>query len=197
MRGPLLPHGKILDWSSIRIRPFRGGEFTLFTTNNLLGRIPGLDGLKTGYTRRAGSCLVATAQRRGMRLVSVILGASGERTRDRETARLLQWGFDHFEKGPLTLAGEAVGRVPLDWGREPEVAAVTGDTFVAVLTPEQRRRVERKVVLPELQPAPVAAGDTLGVLHLHLDDTLLARVELVAADSVGRMSVWEKLLSYF
>ena len=77
------------------------------------------------------------------------------------------------------------------------MAAVTSDTFVAVLTPEQRRRVERRVELPEEQPAPVAAGDTLGVLHLRLDDAVLARVELVAADSVARMSVWEKLLSYF
>ena len=193
----LLPHEKILEWSSIRIRPFRGGAFTLYTTNNLLRRFPGMDGLKTGYTRRAGSCLVATAKRRGMRLVSVILGASRERIRDRETARLLEWGFDHFEKGPLARAGEAVGRVPLDWGRKPEVEAVTGGTFVAVLTPEQRRRVERDVELPEVQPAPVAAGDTLGVLRLRLDDTVLARVDLVAADSVGRMSVWEKLLSYF
>ena len=78
-----------------------------------------------------------------------------------------------------------------------EVAAVTADTFVAVLTPEQRRRVEREVELPELKPAPVVAGDTLGVLRLRLDDALLAQVELIAADSVGRMSVWEKLLSYF
>lgn len=193
----ILKHDRILEWSSIRVRPFRGGAFTLFTTNNLLGRLPGVDGLKTGYTRRAGSCLVATAQRRGMRLVSVILGARRERTRDRETARLLEWGFDHFERGPLTRAGESVGRVALDWGQEPEVGAVTADTFVAVLTPEQRRRVEREVELPELKPAPVVAGDTLGVLRLRLDDALLAQVELIAADSVGRMSVWEKLLSYF
>ena len=193
----LLLHRRILQWSSIRVRPFRGGVFTLYTTNKLLGRFEGLDGLKTGYTRRAGSCLVATAQRRDMRLVSVILGGRGERLRDRQTARLLEWGFNHFTKGPLTLAGEPVGRVSLDWGREPEVAAVTADTFVAVLTPEQRRRVERDVELPELQPAPVAAGDTLGVLRLRLDDDVLAQVELIAADSVGRMSVWEKLLSYF
>ena len=193
----LLPHRQIFDWSSTRRRPFRGGAFTLFTTNKLLGRLPGIDGLKTGYTRRAGSCLVATARRRDMRLISVILGGRRDGSRDRETARLLEWGFAHFVKGPLALAGEPVGRVSLDWGQEPEVAAVTSDTFVAVLTPEQRRRVERQVELPEEQPAPVAAGDTLGALHLRLDDAVLARVELVAADSVGRMSVWEKLLSYF
>ena len=193
----LLPHEKILEWSSIRMRPFRGGAFTLYTTNKLLGRFPGLDGLKTGYTKRAGSCLVATALRRDMRLVSVVMGGRGEKARDRETTRLLEWGFAHFVKGPLALAGEPVGKVPLDWGQEPEVSAVTADTFVAVLTPEQRRRVDRKVELPELQPAPVAAGDTLGMLHLRLDDAVLAQVELIAADSVGRMSVWEKLLSYF
>jgi D-alanyl-D-alanine carboxypeptidase (penicillin-binding protein 5/6) len=193
----LLDHPQILEWSSIRIRPFRGGAFTLYTTNKLLGRFRGLDGLKTGYTQRAGSCLVATAERGGMRLISVIMGGRGEKARDRETARLLSWGFNHFVKGPLAIAGEQVGAVPLDWGREPEVAAVTADTVIAVLTPEQRRRVQRDIDLPELQPAPISAGDTLGVLRLRLDDSVLAQVELVAADSVGRMSVWEKLMSYF
>ena len=195
--GALLHHPQILEWSSTRIRPFRDGEFTLYTTNRLLGRFRGLDGLKTGYTQRAGHNLVATASRKNMRFISVIMGTRSDKERERETSRLLSWGFNHFVKGPIALAGETIGGVPLDWGVEPEVSAVLADTVIAVLTPEQRHRIQREVELPALLDAPVMAGDSLGVLQFILDDLLLARVHLVAATSVARMSLWEKLMSYF
>lgn len=197
MAQALLQYPQILEWSSTRIRPFRDGEFTLYTTNKLLGRFRGLDGLKTGYTQRAGHNLVATAQRQDMRLISVIMGARTDKARERETAQLLSWGFNHFTKGPIALAGETIGTVPLDWGLEPEVTAVLADTVIAVLTPEQRRRIKRDIELPALREAPVTEGDSLGTLQLSLDDRLLARVNLLAATSVGRMSLWEKLMSYF
>lgn len=193
----LLRHPRVLEWSAIRSKPFRNGGFTLAATNRLLGRFEGMDGLKTGYTDRAGFCLVATAERQGMRLMSVIMGAPSERQREVQTTRLLNWGFSHFVKSPIAMAGERVGAVPLDWGKAPEVAAVTTDTVVFVLTPEQRKRLRREVDLPSLRPAPIVAGDSIGVLRISLGDSLLARVGLVAAASVGRMSVWEKLMSYF
>lgn len=193
----LLEHHQILEWSSIRYKPFRQGDFMLYTTNKLLGRFPDLDGLKTGFTQRAGYCLVATAERRDMRLISVIMGARSERRRESETARLLSWGFNHFTRAPVVRAGENLGSVPLDWGVELEVAAVTADTVTAVLTAEDRRRLKRHIELPELYPAPVEAGDDIGDLSITLGDSLLARVDLVAERSVARMTFWEKLMSFF
>ena len=193
----LLHHPQILEWSSTRIRPFRDGEFTLYTTNRLVGRFRGLDGLKTGFTQRAGFNLVATAERRDLRLISVIMGGRSDRQRDRETSALLSWGFNNFVKGPIAVAGETVGSVPLDWGITPEVSVILADTVIAVLTPEQLRRVKRDIELPALREAPVTEGDSIGVLQLSLDDRLLARTNLLAATSVARMSLWEKLMSYF
>ena len=95
------------------------------------------------------------------------------------------------------MAGEPIGSVPLDWGITPEVSVILADTVIAVLTPEQRRRVKRDNELPVLHEAPVTEGDSIGVLQLSLDDRLLARVDLLAAASVARMSLWEKLMSYF
>lgn len=193
----LLVHPEALAWSSIRYKPFRDGKFMLYTTNKLLGKLRGLDGLKTGYTLRAGSCLVATAKRRDMRLISVILGAKSERHRDNETKRLLNWGFNNFEKVPIAKAGEHLGEVPLDWGLQPQVKAVVADTVLAVLSTRQRRLLIQKVELPKLISAPVEAGDSLGTVDISLGDSLLAQVTLVAHQAVGRMSYWEKLLSYF
>lgn len=193
----LIHYPDILDWSSTRIRPFRDGKFTLYTTNKLLGRFRGLDGLKTGHTARAGFNLVATAQRQDMRLVSVVLGSRSDRARDQASRELLSWGFNHFSKTPITLTGDSLGTVVMDWGIDSTVTAVTTDSVIAVLTPEQRRRIEKAVQLPELREAPIAAGDSIGVLQLKLDDRVLASLNLVAATSVERMSLWEKLVSYF
>jgi len=193
----LISYPQVLEWSSIRYKPFRDGKFMLYTTNKLLGKFPGMDGLKTGYTGRAGSCLVSTAERNGMRLISVILGAKREKLRDRETARLLSWGFNNFSRVPIVRAGEMMGKVVLDWGLEPEVKVVTQDSVVAVLSPDQEKQLARHLDLPVEYPAPIEAGEELGKLKVTLGDSLLAEVDIVAVKSVGRMGLWDKLMSYF
>ena len=193
----LVGYPKTLEWSSTRIKPFRDGEFMLYTTNKLLGKFRGMDGLKTGYTQRAGSCLVASAERQDMRLISVIMGAKKERIRDRETARLLSWGFNTFARVPVAEAGESVGRVALDWGMEPEVHVQIADTATAVLSLVQERQLRRELELPKLHPAPVKAGDELGHIKITLGDSLLAQIDLVAGKSVERMGLLDKLMSYF
>ena len=193
----LLTYPKVLEWSSIRYKPFRNGEFMLYTTNKLLGRFQGLDGLKTGYTQRAGSCLVATAKRHEMRLVSVILGARGEKIRDQETRRLLSWGFNTFSKVPIVKNGELMGKVAVDWGFEPDVRVHTKDTIFAVLSPEQEKKLLRQVEMPSELPAPIDGGAELGKLKISLGDSLLAEVPIVAEKSVERMGLWDKLMTYF
>ena len=193
----LLIHPEVLEWSSIRYKPFRNGEFMLYTTNKLLGRFQGLDGLKTGYTQRAGSCLVATAKRHEMRLVSVILGARGEKIRDQETRRLLSWGFNTFSKVPIVKNGELIGKIAVDWGFEPDVHVHTKDTIFAVLSPEQEKKLQRQVEMPSELPAPIEGGAELGKLKISLGDSLLAEVPIVAEKSVARMGLWDKLMTYF
>ena len=169
----------------------------LYTTNRLLGKFEGLDGLKTGYTQRAKSCLVATAKRREMRLISVILGARSEKLRDRETKRLIDWGFDTFSRVPLVDAGQLMGTVPLDWGLEPQVRVLVSDEVTAILSPEQERALVRQLDLPEIVPAPVEQGAELGRLKVSPGDSVLADVPIVAEKRVGRMDWWDKFMSYF
>ncbi len=188
---------QVLEWSSSTNLPFRNGRFMLHSTNKLLNQFEGLDGLKTGYTGRAGFCLVGTAQRRGMRLISVILGAPSERIRRRETARLLEWGFDNFNKAPLVLAGEPVAHVPISWGLETAVPVTSTDSVFAVLGPGQERQLVRQVDVPEAQSAPVKAGQRLGTLRVSLGDSLVAQIQLVAAQDVDRMDLLDRILSIF
>ncbi len=188
---------EVLEVSSLRHAPFREGTQTMHNTNKLLDRFAGMDGLKTGFTSRAGFCLVGTAQRRGMRLVSVVLGARNTRVRERETVRLLEWGFEHYAKVPLAEAGQSMGLVTLDWGAEPAVNAVLSNPLAVVLRTEQRRQLRSELELPAKHPAPVRQGQGLGKLKVSLGDSLLAEVDLVAEKSVDRVGLWERLMSYF
>ena len=193
----IVAYDDIMEWSRIRQKPFRNGTFILRATNRLLGKFRGLDGLKTGYTKRAGYCLVATAERRKMRLISVVLGSRSERARYRETRRILDWGFNHYSRVAIVSSGDPVAAVSLDWGVEPEVAAVATDSVVAVLGNEEVRGIRREVEIDSERTAPVAAGDSLGTLRVTTGETLLAAVDLVAQKTVQRMSLWEILMSYF
>jgi D-alanyl-D-alanine carboxypeptidase (penicillin-binding protein 5/6) len=193
----LRKYPEVLQTSSLKEVAFRGGAQVLHSTNKLLDRFEGMDGLKTGYTGRAGLCLVGTAQRRGMRLVSVVLGARNARVRERETVRLLEWGFEHYAKVPLAEAGQSMGLVRLDWGAEPAVNAVLSDPLAVVLRTEQKRQLRSELELPAKHPAPVSRGQGLGKLKVSLGDSLLAEVDLVAEKSVARVGLWERLMSYF
>ena len=90
-----------------------------------------------------------------------------------------------------------MGKVVLNWGIEPEVRVLAQDTVVAVLSPEQEKQIVRHLELPEELPAPVAAGDALGKLRVSLGDSLLAEVPIHAEKSIGRMGLWDKLMTYF
>lgn len=87
----------VLKYTSVKTRPFGAGQRTQLVDmrnhNNLLGKIDGLDGLKTGYTRNAGFCLAATAARHGRRIVTVVMGSPDSKTRDLKVIELLDRGF--------------------------------------------------------------------------------------------------------
>ena len=82
--------------SSIKNEGFRKNQFILTNTNRLIGRFPGLDGLKTGFYRKAGFSIVATAKKLNLRLIAIVFGAKSSKTRFKETSKLLSWGFNRY-----------------------------------------------------------------------------------------------------
>ena len=92
----LLKYPIVTKWGRTKRAPFRGGKFILTNTNRLVGKFRGLDGLKTGSYRRAGYSIVATAKRKDLQLIAVILGSDRPRKRFSEAKRLLAWGFARY-----------------------------------------------------------------------------------------------------
>ncbi|MDM7917168.1 MAG: D-alanyl-D-alanine carboxypeptidase family protein [Candidatus Eisenbacteria bacterium] len=184
-----MPH--VLEWSSIQETDFRNGEFKLTNTNKLLGRFAGLDGLKTGYTEKAGFCLCSTAQRNGLRLISVVLGAESNRARFDESARLLGAGFAQLRKVTVFEAGAPLpGGVRISGGRKEVVPAVAGAPLFLVLP--ERAPVPAPVLVPRKGlKAPIDQGDTLGTVEVHDSDGKVYAVPALAAEAVGRATMFQ------
>ena len=190
-----MPH--VLEWSSIEETPFRDGAFLLQNTNKLLGRFPGLDGLKTGYTHKAGFCLCATAERKGLRLVSVVLGAESNKARFDETARLLGAGFAQLSLNALYATGDPVpGGVPVARGREPRINGVAGAPLAVILP---RRAEAPKAVLVPKQGlrAPIKKGDTVGTIEVTLESGETLRAPVLAAADMKRETVFQAIARAF
>ncbi|MEK7303636.1 MAG: D-alanyl-D-alanine carboxypeptidase family protein [Pseudomonadota bacterium] len=151
---------------------------------NPLLRDPGVDGLKTGHTETAGYCLVASAQREGMRLVATLLGADSEQERARSGRRLLDFGFRQFETRLLYRSGAPVATLPV-WEGETDAVALGVNRDVWITLPRGGfTNISAPALLPPIRLAPVALGETLGRLELVYDGQPLAELPLVALATV-------------
>jgi D-alanyl-D-alanine carboxypeptidase (penicillin-binding protein 5/6) len=142
--------------------------------NALLWLYPGAIGVKTGFTSRAGYCIVAAAERGGVRLVAVVLGAPADAFSD--AAALLDYGFFAFERRQVVSAGEALGTVEIS-GRTVPVAA--GGTLIA-LVPRGAEPV-RRIELDPRAAFPPLPGQAVGTVTVALPDLRIGRVPLVVA----------------
>ncbi len=165
-------------------REFTYGGIRQHNRNRLLWRDPSVDGLKTGHTSSAGYCLVTSASRDGMRLISVVMGTESEEARASASQALLNYGFRFFETYQLYDAGREISRERIWKGEQDEIAlALEQDLFVTI----QRGRydeLEASLELPEQLMAPVVAGDAVGELVVRLDAEVIVRRPLIALDGV-------------
>lgn len=159
--------------------------------NSLLWRDDAVDGMKTGHTQAAGFCLVASAEKKDMRLVSVVMGATSERSRSTESQKLINYGFRYFESVKLYDGLESLRRVKV-WGGLHESLDVGIEVPARLTIPTGARgALAAEVTLDPVIKAPVSQGQTLGLLRISLEgETLLERpvVALNGVDEAGLVS---------
>lgn len=193
----LVNYPEILEWSSIPEAPFRGGTFTLRNTNKLIGQFAGMDGIKTGYTSKARFCLVGTAKRNDLRLVSVVMGLPSERSRFAETAKLLGVGFATYKRVVFARRGETVGTVVVEAGHEDSARVVASVDVGAVVKRGDEKRLKKVIEHREAIEAPISKGDTLATVKIVLGDTVLTTVAGVAEREIARAGFFERMLKIF
>lgn len=157
---------------------------SLVNKNKLLQTYEGATGIKTGFTNAAGRCLVFGAEREGMELVGVVLNCSDWFD---ESARLMDTAFANYEM--ITMLGDYdfVREIQVDGGFDDDVnVCVVGDLAAPIGINESPTVV---VTLPERLSAPVVSGDKVGHVDLYAGDSLVARRDIVAAETVQERSV--------
>ncbi|MGB5105054.1 MAG: D-alanyl-D-alanine carboxypeptidase family protein [Steroidobacteraceae bacterium] len=165
-------------------KEFTWNGITQQNRNGLLWRDPTVDGVKTGHTESAGYCLVASAKRDAMRLVSVVLGTDSMRSREDANAALLNYGFNFFETRRIYAAGQPLTTARVWKGAVAEVGlALERDLYVTGQR-GQVGSVQAEFELPEQLVAPLAAATALGKARIVVDGATIATHDLYPAEDV-------------
>ena len=163
----------------------------------MLWRDSSVDGLKTGHTNAAGYCLVASAERRGMRLISVVLGTDSDAARARETQKLLSFGFRHYDTKTIYSAGDTIKENAKVWFGEQEFVNLTiADDVTLTLPRGSQNQLSANILVDEQIEAPISAGQELGRLQVSLNDELLIDTPLVAKQSVEESGIFSRFVDW-
>ncbi len=175
-------------------REFTYNGITQKNRNRLLWRDPSVDGVKTGHTRNAGYCLVASARREGMRLLSVVMGTRSEEARAEESQKLLNYGFRFFQTHRLFDAGETLRKVRVWKGETEQLGLGLEETLYVTIPRGEYERLKLRTRIRHGITAPVRQGQELGRLVVELDDEVLADVPLVALRDVAEGGLLHNLV---
>lgn len=173
----------LLKWSSQEEVPFDGGVALLHTTNHLIGHYDGCDGLKTGFTFQAGFNLTATAKRGNLRFISVILGAPSNNQRFAQSAKLLDWGFDHFQSVSVLRGGEPLP-VHVQVGTTASIQPVAPRDVNVVLPKSDVSAIRLEYKVPSAINGPLTSGERVGEVLVQNHGETVTEVTVVSPIAV-------------
>ena len=195
-RELLQRHPDIKKFTTIWMDTIRNGSFGLANTNKLVRFYSGATGLKTGFTAKAGYCLSASAQRDGMQLIAVVMGAETSKDRFAACKSMLDYGFANFA---LVVPERKEGQVPVKLGLQETVTAVPAEDVHLLVEKQQKGDVTVQIQLQEQMSAPVSQGQRLGTMTVRSGEQILAQIPMVAATSVPRLTwgqIFARILGY-
>ncbi len=171
-------------WVDTLVHP-SGRTTDLTNTNRLVRFYEGCDGFKTGSTDAAKYCVSATAEKNGMRLIAVVLGCENSQTRFNEARSMLEYGFATYQRTTIARKGDALGeQLKVNRGSAESVDLLLGSGLSMLLRNGQASQLKMELVIPESIDAPVDAGQVVGFVRVLLGETVVAKLNVVAASAV-------------
>ena len=185
-----------LSYKYYKEREFTFNKIRQFNRNRLLWRDETVDGVKTGHTEAAGYCLVASAQRDDMRLISVILGTESDKARTQSSQALLNYGFRFYETHRLYRTDEVLQTARIWYGEQEQVSmGVSKDIYITI--PRGRYRdLDISMDIDREISAPVIQGQQLGQVSIKLDDELISGENIVAMQTVDEGSFFVRAMDH-
>ncbi len=193
-----LTRNMIKDFPDLYAKYYSQREYTYndiqqYNRNSLLWTDKSVDGVKTGHTDSAGYCLVTSAEREGMRLISVVTGTNSNNARKTASQALLNYGFRFFETYKLFNAGQAVSKVRV-WKGTSEMLPITARGPVYVVAPRgQRKNLTTTAELPSRIIAPITKNQKLGTLNVSYEDEVISQTPLYAKHALESGGIFQQL----
>ncbi len=172
-------------------RSFVFNDITQHNRNKLLWRDNSVDGIKTGHTEAAGYCLVASAQRESMRLISVVMGTKGEEARAQASQSLLNYGFRFYETHQLYTAGEVLNRARIWKGDKEKLPLGLSQDLNVTIPRHQYQNLDARMEIEPKIMAPVKQGEVLGHVSISLNGEPVTEAPLVALKSITDGNIWQ------
>ena len=177
-------------------REFTYNDIRQSNRNTLLFRDRNVDGMKTGWTDAAGYCLVASAERDGMRLISVVMGTASEEARAIQTQKLLTYGFRYFETHKLYDANQILTNVPVFSGTQNAVDLGISEEVYITIPRGQADAMTATVDVDEIIRAPLDKSQIMGVVRVVLNDNILYQGDVIAMQEVERGGVLKRFIDW-
>lgn len=184
-------HPEVLQFTGLKQAFIRQGKWRFINTNKLIGKFEGIHGLKTGFTNEAGYCLVATAKRGNLTLISVLLGAQSNKDRFKYTAQLLGDSFARFTNVNISCKGKTFD-VPIPESDVPSDQGVTTKDLFFMAQKDLSNRLELELFIPSNLKAPIPQGQKIAEYIATADGKILARVDVYAKDEIKRAGFFKR-----
>ena len=194
----LLTQAMIRDFPELyklhAIKEYTFNNIKQYNRNKLLWRDKSVVGVKTGHTEAAGYCLVASASREDMRLISVVLGTASEKARADASSKLLNFGFRFYETRRLYSAGEELTQAKVWKGEKTSINLGISDDVVVTIPRGDYKLMKAELEFNEKIVAPVNQGTVMGRVLITLDGKTITSRPLVALESISEGSIWTQMV---
>lgn len=164
--------------------------------NRLLWRDANVDGIKTGHTNEAGFCLVASANKNNMRLISIVMGAPSDEMRAQDSQKLLTYGFRFFETQKIYTANAKLATPRVWFGSAAQVSAGLARDLYATLPTGQNKTPTIQMLFTSNLKAPIKKGDVVGQINVVLNDKSIASTPLIALENLPKGGLWRRFVDH-
>ncbi len=199
MTSELLHHESSHEWLTkkqavVRIGlPGKEKDFELINSNKLLYQYDGALGVKTGFTQDAMFCLSGAAERNGMRLVAVVLGAETSAVRFSETKKLLDYGFANYESHVVAEKGKVLKKYKVAKATPEKVTVTAPEDYAVLIKKGEDSEIKTKIEMKGNLKAPLKKGKQVGELVVYQKGIELERFPVVADRSLRKATLWERI----
>lgn len=188
MSRELIKHEKIFEYSTIWMDTLRNGEMSLVNTNKLVRYYEGCKGLKTGTTGSAGHCLSAVAEKNGMTLIAVVMGAENSNDRFLGARKLLDYGFANYKYTEVGVPKKQLKKIRVKNGMETEISVTAAGNKSLLINSSENGEITVKTELKNELSAPIEKGQQVGIARIMQNEKELGSIRIISECDVNKKS---------